>query len=26
VFVWVRWCRDSLTVPAAEPDLEGTGA
>ena len=24
VFVWVRWCRDSLTVPATEP--EGTGA
>jgi hypothetical protein len=26
LFVWVRWCRDSMTAPAPEPDLEGTGA
>ena len=25
VFVWVRWCRDSLTAPAADPEPEGSG-
>jgi cytochrome oxidase assembly protein ShyY1 len=25
VFVWVRWCRDSLTAPTAEPEPEGAG-
>jgi surfeit locus 1 family protein len=26
VFVWVRWCRDSLAAPTTEPEPEGSGA
>jgi surfeit locus 1 family protein len=26
VFVWVRWCRDSLASPTQDPEPEGSGA